>query len=74
MGKVITWVLLNGATLLGVLQAIVKAVKELVTGVVNLLSLFVTVEAAEAMVKTVRGALNKVDSVLESIKGFLVRG
>ena len=74
MGKVITWVLLNGATILGVLQALVKAVKELVTGVVNLLSLFVTVEAAEAMVKTVRGALNKVDSVLESIKGFLVRG
>ena len=73
MAKIITWVMLNGATLLGVLQAIVKAVKELVTGIVNLLSLFMTKEAAEASVKVLRGALNKVDEFIEGVKGFLVK-
>ena len=73
MSKIISWVLVNGATLLGCLQAIVKAIKELVTGVVNLLSLFMSAEAAEISVKTVRGILNKVDELLEKVKGFLIK-
>ena len=73
MGKVITWVMLNGATLLGCLQAVVKAVKELLTGLVNLVSLFIPAEKAEAAVKVVRAALNKVDEVIESIKDFLIK-
>ena len=73
MGKVITWVMLNGATLLGCLQAVVKAVKELLTGLVNLVSLFIPAEKAEDAVKVVRAALNKVDEVIESIKDFLIK-
>ncbi len=73
MSKIISWVLVNGATLIGVLQALVKAIKELVTGVVNLLSLFMTAEAAEVSVKTVRAILNKVDELLEKVKGFLIK-
>ena len=73
MSKLITWVMLNGATLLGCLQAVVKAVKELLTGVVNLVSLFIPADKAEAAVKTVRGALNKVDEFIEAIKDFLVK-
>lgn len=73
MSKLITWVLVNGATLLGILQAIIKAIKELLTGVVNLLSLFMSAEVAEGMVTTIRGALNKIDEVIENIKSFLVK-
>ncbi len=73
MSKLITWVLVNGATLLGVLQAIIKAIKELLTGVVNLLSLFMSAEVAEGMVATIRGVLNKIDEVIENIKSFLVK-
>lgn len=73
MGKIVTWILANGATLIGVLQALVKAVKELVTGVVNLLSLFLSKDAADASVRTLRGILNKVDEGLEWIKGFLLK-
>lgn len=73
MAKIITWIMLNGATLLGVLQAIIKAIKELVTGVVNLLSIFMTAEAAEVSVKTLRGLLNKVDEAIEKVKGFLIK-
>ena len=73
MSKIISWVLVNGATLLGCLQAIIKAIKELVTGVVNLLSIFMTAEAAEVSVKTLRGLLNKVDEAIEKVKGFLIK-
>lgn len=73
MSKIIVWVMANGATLLGVVQAIIKAVKELVTGVVNLLSLFMTAEMAEAAVKTLRGILNRLDAGIEWVKGFLLK-
>jgi len=73
MGKIITWVLANGATLLGCLQAIVKAIKELLTGVVNLLSLFMTKEAAEKLVAFVRNVLNAVDGFIEKIKDLLLK-
>ena len=73
MGKIITWVLANGATLLGCLQAIVKAIKELLTGVVNLLSLFMTKEAAERAVAFIRNVLNAVDNFIEKIKELLLK-
>ena len=49
-----------------------KIVKELLTGVVNLLSLFLTQEQAEKVVKAVRSAVNVIDDVLEKIKGLLI--
>ena len=73
MSKIISWILVNGATLLGVLQAIVKAIKELVTGVVNLLSLFMPQSAADASVTFLRGILNRIDGVIETVKGYLLR-
>lgn len=71
--KILTWIMVNGASLVGVLQALVKAIKELVTGIVNLLSLFLTQEQAETSVKSVRNALNKVDGWLETLKGILIK-
>jgi len=72
MGKIITWVLANGATVLGMVQAILKAIKELLTGVVNLLSLFMPLETAENLVYAVRGVVNAVDNFIEKLKGFLI--
>lgn len=73
MMKVITWILANGATLLGCLQAVVKALKELLTGVVNLLSLFMPAAASAKLVAIVRGALNKVDEGIEFIKKYFIK-
>jgi phage-related protein len=72
MTKIITWVLANGATLLGCLQAIIKALKELLTGVINLLSLFIPQAAANKIIEVVRNALNAIDEVIEKVKGYLV--
>lgn len=71
--KIITWILANGATLLGCLQAVIKALKELLTGVINLLSLFMPQVASAKLVEIVRGALNKVDEGVEFIKKYLVK-
>lgn len=73
MSKIIVWVMSNGATLLGCLQAIIKAVKELLTGVVNLLSLFIPNVATKSIITAIRGGLNKVDEVIEKIKSYLVK-
>ena len=72
MSKIIQWIMANWATLLGVLQAIIKAIKELLTGIVNLLSLFMPVAVAENMVKTVRSAMNAIDTVIENLKKCLI--
>lgn len=71
--KLVTWILANGAGLLGCLQAIIKAIKEVLTEVVNLLSLFMPQEAAENLVAVVRSALNKVDGWIEWLKNILLR-
>ena len=68
MSKIFTWVLANGASLLGVLQALVKAVKELLTAIVNLVSLFIPGVTAQKWVDVVRGALNTVDGWIEKLK------
>jgi hypothetical protein len=73
MGKIISWVLANGATLLGLLQAIIKALKELATGIVNLLSLVIPNSKIPAIVEKVRGVFNTVDEVIEKLKGYLIK-
>jgi phage-related protein len=73
MLKIITWIMANGATLLGLLQAVIKAIKELLTGVVNLISLFLPQATANKAVEVVRGVLNAIDDVIEKIKGYLLK-
>lgn len=73
MAKIIAWVMANGATLLGCLQAVIKAIKELLTGVVNLISLFIPAAASAKLVEIVRGVLNKIDEIIESLKKYLIK-
>ena len=73
MVKIIAWIMANGATVLGLLQAIVKALKELATGVVNLLSLVMPQSGAKKVVEAVRGVFNKIDEMIEKIKGYLIK-
>ena len=72
MGKIFTWILANGASILGILQAIVKAIKELLTAVVNLLSIFIPSDKIEDVVMVVRNVLNKIDEWIEIIKEKLL--
>jgi len=71
--KFIVWIMANGATLLGLLQVIVKALKELATGVVNLLSLVMPNAKAKKAVEVVRGLFNKLDKGIEFVKKYLIK-
>lgn len=73
MTKIISWVLLNGATLLGCLQAVIKAMKELLTGIVNLISIFLPSFASKKVVETVRNFMNSIDDFIEKIKTNFIK-
>lgn len=73
MTKIISWVLLNGATLLGCLQAVIKAMKELLTGIVNLVSIFLPSFASKKVVETVRNFMNSIDDFIEKIKTNFIK-
>lgn len=68
MGKVITWLLANIATIFGLVQAIIKALKEILTGVINLISIVLPATKAQDIVLALRDALNAIDGFVESIK------
>ena len=72
MLKIWAWILLNGASILGIIQAVIKAVKELLTAIVNLLAIFIPSDKIEKVVMTVRNILNKIDEWIEIIKKKLL--
>jgi len=71
--KIISWILLNGATLCGILQAIIKALKELATGIINLFSLVIPDSKIPAIVEKVRDVFNFVDEIIEKGKEYLIK-
>ena len=73
MNKILAWIKVNGATVLGVTQAAIKVLKELLTGVVNLVSLVLPKATSSKLVEQVRGILNTIDELVEKIKSYLLQ-
>jgi hypothetical protein len=72
MVKILTWLKMNGASLLGALQLVIKAVKEAITAIVNLVSIVIPAMAAEAVILKVRGVCEAVDGWIEKVKVWLL--
>ena len=72
INKIIAWVKMNAATICGLAQAVVKALKEIITGVINLLSIFAFTATAEAFVVKVRGWMDIVDGWIQIAKDWLL--
>lgn len=70
--KIYIWIKANLASVLGIAQAVIKALKEVVTALINLVSIFLPTVATEKFVLTLRDALNTVDEWIEKIKPALV--
>jgi phage-related protein len=66
--KIWTWIKVNAATVINALQLVVKAIKELLTSVINLISIFLPTVGAQKIVLAIRAFLEWVDSGLEWIK------
>lgn len=70
--KIWTWVKVNIASLVGALQLLIKALKELLTAIVNLVSIFFPAAEAQEVVLAIRAFLEMVDSWLEKVKPYLI--
>ena len=72
LNKILTWLRMNGATICGLVQTVIKTLKEIATGLINLLSIFAFTAAAEALVVKVRGFFEKLDGWIEIAKTWLL--
>jgi hypothetical protein len=70
--KILTWVKMNGASLLAALQLFIKAIKELLTAAVNLISIFMPALAAEGFILKVRAVCEAIDAWIEKGKAWLL--
>jgi hypothetical protein len=68
--KVGIWLKVNLATLINAVQLLIKALKEVLTAIVNLLSLFLPTIAAQKVVLAIRAGLEIVDGWLEKLKEY----
>ena len=71
--KLLKYIPVNIASLVGILQAIVKLLKELATGLVNIFYPIIPQSKFLAVVMKVRDIVNKLDDLLEKLKGFLLK-
>ena len=72
ISKILSWITLNGVTVLAVIQVGIKFLKEILTGIVNILFPIIPSEKFQSVVNKVREIVNKVDSVVQKIKDWLI--
>lgn len=73
MLKIITWISVNGASILGIIQAVIKMLKEVITAVINFISLIMPSSKAQEFVLKARELVEKIDAFIEQYKGILVK-
>jgi phage-related protein len=72
--KLLKWLPLNLAGLIGIIQGIIKVIKEILTAIINILFPIIPGEGNfEKIVLKIRDIVNKVDEVVEKIKGFFLK-
>jgi phage-related protein len=72
MIKIWTWIKVNIASLVGIIQLVIKALKELLTAIVNLLSIFFPVIGSQKVVLWIRSILETLDNLIEKAKPYLI--
>lgn len=74
IAKILTWLSLNLASVLGIVQGVIKVLKEILTAIINILfPIFPDEGKFERAVLFVRDLVNKVDAWVETIKSFFTR-
>ncbi|HUS87966.1 MAG TPA: hypothetical protein VMW91_01120 [Desulfosporosinus sp.] len=70
--KIMTWLKMNGATIIAALQLAVKTLKEVITAVLNFVSLVLPTSKVEAFILKIRELINSIDALLEKAKAWLL--
>lgn len=79
MVKVIQWIVLNVASICGILQALIKCLKEIVTALLNLLSALVlllpgvSLEKANRLTLVVRAMIEKLDTYTQKVTDAVLK-
>lgn len=72
LSKLLRWLPTNIGAILGVIQAIIKFVKEIVTLALDIIAPLIPGDKDDKIILWVRDMCNKVDEVVEKIKVFLL--
>jgi len=70
--KIVNWILLVLPSIFGIVQAVLKFVKEVLTAVVNCLYPIIPSKKFQGVVEAVRGVVNVVDDWIEKIKSAVL--
>ena len=69
--KLIQWIPTNIMAILGIIQAVIKFVKEVCTLIVDILGPIIPGDSVEGVVTKVRAIFNTIDEWIEKLKDFL---
>ena len=70
--KVWIWILANGASVLSMVQVGIKLVKEIITALLNFLSILFPSSKMQEFVLKARELINSIDEIVEKIKAYLI--
>lgn len=71
MGRIKAWIKVNGASVLGIIQAFVKFFKEIATAIINLLSI-IAPQKSQKFILAMREWLNRIDKAIDVVKNNLI--
>lgn len=70
--KIIQWIMVFLAGNLGIIQAAIKFVKEVLTLIVDILFPIIPIVKFQAVILSIRSGINTVDGWVEKLKAWLV--
>ncbi len=70
--KIITWIKVFLAGNIGIIQAVIKFVKELLTLIIDILFPVIPAAKFQSIVMAVRNVVNQIDDWVEKIKAWLL--
>ena len=73
LAKLKSYIPTNIAGILGIVQSIIKFVKEVCTLAIDLICPIIPGDKDEKLIAFVRNLCNKIDEVIEKIKAFLLK-
>jgi len=73
IAKLITYIPKNLTAVLGILQAVIKFVKEVATLALDLIAPLIPGDKDDKIIKVVRDICNKVDEIVQKAKDFLLK-
>lgn len=71
--KLLAWIPVNMAGILGIVQAVIKFIKEVLTLAIDLLLPIIPGDKFDKVVYATRDIVNKIDEIVEKIKNFFLQ-